>query len=109
MLLFSLSMISWENSQSTDIALHMMKENASFGTGFHLSYYFDDEKGYYMHKTTTLRYLFLLCLCHRIGIINCAKKLMLIICILDFKLAIFEVSKNRSFYGCSFCWDVALL
>lgn len=67
MLLFSLSMISWENGESTDIALHMMKENASFGTGFHLGYYFDDEKNYYLHKTTTLQYLFLLCLYYYVG------------------------------------------
>lgn len=43
-LLFSLSMISWENSQSTGIALYMMKENASFGRGLHLGYYFDVKK-----------------------------------------------------------------
>lgn len=70
MLLFSVSMISWENSQSTDIALHMMKENASFGTEFHLGYYFDDEKDYYLHKSTTLQYLFQLCLSHWGGIDN---------------------------------------
>lgn len=38
------TMISWENSQNTDIALHTMKENASFGTGLHLGYCFDVKK-----------------------------------------------------------------
>lgn len=88
-------MISWENSQKRDIALHMVKENASFGTGLHLGYCFDVKKDYYLYK---LKHC-IICFCGAFvkevwWMIVHAKDLALIICILGLKL-VFEVRKNR--------------
>lgn len=57
-------MISWENSQNTDIALHTMKENASFGTGLHLVTVLMVKRRLF-RQTKTLDYPFLWCLCQR--------------------------------------------
>lgn len=65
MLLFSPTVISWENSQNTDIALHTMKENASFGTGLHLGYCFDVKKDYYLHKLKHCNICFCGAFCQR--------------------------------------------
>lgn len=90
-------MISWENSQNPDIALHTMKENASFGTGLHLGYCFDVKKDYYLDKLKHCT----ICFCGAFvkdiwWIIVYAKKLMVIISILGLKL-VFEVRKEVQF------------